>query len=224
MKLYAGPLSLFSRKVEVALREKGLRYERVMVPFSQSEGYKPKDPAVLAANPKGQVPVLMDGDLTLYDSTVILEYLEDAYPSPPLYPAAPAERAVCRLLELYGDEILLVPVRALMYRTGPRGGSSERQAAEDAAALQAEPVIAGHYAELDRRLAGRDYFCGTFSAADIALVMTVLYALRLGGPSLAPYPAWYGRLRQRPPFAAIRAEILAADRELSVPVKAPAEL
>ena len=64
MKLYSAPLSLFARKVEIALREKGLAFERVMVPFSQERGYAPKHPDVLAANPKGQVPVLVDGDLT----------------------------------------------------------------------------------------------------------------------------------------------------------------
>src|SRR3954451_9976116 len=58
MKLYSGPLSLFSRKVEIALHEKGLAFERVMVRFTQTEGYHPKHPDVLAANPKGQVPVL----------------------------------------------------------------------------------------------------------------------------------------------------------------------
>ncbi len=87
MKLYSGPLSLFSRKVEIALAEKGLAFEREMVPFSQAEGYAPKHAAVLAANPKGQVPVLIDGEATLFDSTVIFEYLEDRYPEPPLYPA-----------------------------------------------------------------------------------------------------------------------------------------
>ena len=96
MLLYSGPLSLFSRKVEIALNEKGLPFERVMVPFTQAAGYAPKHPAVLAANPKAQVPVLVDGDLTLFDSTLIFEYLEDAYPVPPLYPATAAARARCR--------------------------------------------------------------------------------------------------------------------------------
>lgn len=68
MKLYSGPLSLFSRKVEIALREKGIAFEREMVPFSQAEGYSPKHPDVLATNPKGQVPVLVDGDLRLFDN------------------------------------------------------------------------------------------------------------------------------------------------------------
>ena len=84
MKLYSGPLSLFSRKVEIALREKELPFERLVVAFSQESGYSPKHPDVLAVNPKGQVPVLVDGELSLYDSTIILEYLEDAYPHPPL--------------------------------------------------------------------------------------------------------------------------------------------
>jgi hypothetical protein len=50
MQLYSGPLSLFSRKVEIALDEKGLAFERIMVPFSQEKGYSPKHPVVLAAN------------------------------------------------------------------------------------------------------------------------------------------------------------------------------
>ena len=76
MILYSGPLSLFARKVEIALAEKQLAFERVLVPFTQTMGYAPRHKAVLKANPKGQVPVLIDGDLTLYDSTIIVEYLE----------------------------------------------------------------------------------------------------------------------------------------------------
>ena len=128
MKLYSGPLSLFARKVDIALREKGLAFERVMVPFSQERGYAPKHPDVLAANPKGQVPVLVDGDLTLFDSTVILEYLEDAYPDPPLYPAGARARAACRLLELLADEVLLVDIKRLMYRSELATADAERRA------------------------------------------------------------------------------------------------
>ena len=53
MKLYSGPLSLFSRKVEIALREKGLAFDRLIVAFSQESGYSPKHPDVLAVNPAG---------------------------------------------------------------------------------------------------------------------------------------------------------------------------
>lgn len=226
MKLYSAPLSLFARKVEIALGEKGLSFERVMVPFTQAEGYHPKHPDVLAANPKGQVPILVDNGLTIFDSTVILEYLEDAYPSPPFYPDTPRLRAECRLFEVIADEILLAPVRALMHRTGPKSADADRQVMREADAKQAEPIIAAHYLELDRQLTERSYLCGAFSAADIAMFTTVLYALRLGGPSLASYAGlsdWYDRLRARPAFAAVRAEILRADQELSIPVDGPGE-
>jgi len=222
MKLYSGPLSLFSRKIEIALREKALPFERVVVPFSQTRGYSPRHPDVLAANPKGQVPVLTDGDLTLYDSTVILEYLEDAHPEPALYPQAAQERARCRLLDLFADEIMLTPLRALMHRTEPGARESGRWEANEAGAREAEAVLAAHFGELDRKLRGKDYLCGAFSAADIAVFMPVLYARRLGGPSLKEHRAlasWYERLEHRPAFAAVTAEIREADRELSAPVE-----
>ena len=84
MKLYSGPLSLFTAKVRIALDEKRIGYERIDVPFSRTKGYEPKHPDVLAINPKAQVPVIVDEGLALYDSTLILEYLEDRYPSPAL--------------------------------------------------------------------------------------------------------------------------------------------
>jgi glutathione S-transferase len=222
MKLYAGPLSLFSRKVEIALHEKAIPFDRVMVTFSQTEGYNPKHPDVLAANPKGQVPVLVDGGVTLFDSTVILEYLEDAYPEPPLYPSSPAERARCRLLDLYADEIMLVPLRCLMHRTEPRTADPVRWDAAESRTQEAEAVLASQFAELDGKLREKDYLCAAFSVADIAVFMMVFYSQRLGGPPLAPYPAlqgWHERLLDRKAFALITSEIAAADRELSAPVE-----
>ena len=81
MKLYSGLLSLFSRKVEIALNEKGLSFERIMVPFNQTVGYSPKHPEVLAVNPKGQIPILIDADLKLYDSTLTSNILRMPIPS-----------------------------------------------------------------------------------------------------------------------------------------------
>jgi glutathione S-transferase len=218
MKLYSGPLSLFARKVEIALREKALAFDREMVPFSQAAGYAPKHPAVLAANPKGQVPVLIDGDLTLFDSTLILEYLEDSYPSPALYPTAPKERARCRLLELFADEIMLPQVRCLMYRSVPPDADPQRRLSQEADGYRAEAELRDQYSELERQLGSQDYFCGDVSVADIALFMMVLFALRLRGPGLADHPAlaaWYGRAGARPAFARAADEIAAADHDLS---------
>jgi glutathione S-transferase len=219
MKLYSGPLSLFSRKVEIVLGEKGLAFEREMVPFTQAKGYSPKHPAVLAANPKAQVPVLVDGDLTLFDSTIIAEYLEEAYPEPPLFPREAKARARCRLLELYGDEILFAPVRHLLYRTEPPHPDPRLQALREEEGRQADAAIRVQYSDLQDQLGERQYFCGAFSVADIALFMTVLFALRLKGPGLDGHPAlaaWHARIRARPAVAKVADEIAACDRALAL--------
>ncbi len=220
--LYSGPLSLFSRKVEIALREKGLAFERIMVPFNQTTGYDPKHPEVVAINPKQQVPVLNDDGIVLYDSTVILEYLEDAYPQPPLLPLCPGARARCRLDELYADEIMLQALKPLMHRTSPPSTDQTRRFAQETDALIAENALEKHYAVLEDRLAGRDFFGDAVSVADIALFMSVLFSLRLGGPSLAPFEGlsrWFERLKLRPAFTQAAVEIAEADRRLSFPLK-----
>jgi glutathione S-transferase len=216
MKLYSAALSLFGRKVEIALHEKALEFTRDFVPFSQLRGYQPKHPAVLAANPKARVPVFVEGDLTLYESTIIIEYLEDAYPDPPLYPPDPAERAMCRQWEAFADEVMIEPLAKLMFRTEPPG---PRRAEQEAEAARAEPVLAGHFAALETALDGHEHPCGAFTAADIALYMAVLFGIRLGFPPVG-FPAleaWHARLARRPAFATVTAEIAAADRVLSYP-------
>jgi glutathione S-transferase len=220
MKLYSGPLSLFSRKVEIVLGEKGLAFEREMVPFSQAKGYSPKHPGVLAANPKAQVPVLVDGDLTLFDSTTIAEYLEDAYPEPPLFPRDAKARARCRLLELYGDEVLFAPVRMLGYRTEPPVADPKLQAIREEEGRQADAAIRARYTDLQAELGDKEYLCGAFSVADIAIFMTTLFAIRRKGPGLEGHPvlgAWYARVRARPSAGKAADEIAAADRALTPP-------
>lgn len=217
MKLYSAPLSLFARKVEIALREKGLAFEREMVPFTQAAGYQPKHPAVLAANPKGQVPVLVDGDLTLFDSTLIFEYLEDAYPAPPLYPAGAKARARCRLLELIADDVMLKPLLPLMRRTTPPDPDPARQRDHEDEAARAEQTLRDLYRHFQAQLQGA-YLCEAFSFADIALFMMVLWTQRLRGPTLDAVPdlaAWHARVAQRPAAAKAAAEIAEADRLLS---------
>ena len=218
MKLFSGPLSLFSRKVEIALHEKGIVFEREMVAFSQAKGYSPKHPAVLAANPKAQVPVLVDGDLTLFDSTLIFEYLEDAYPRPALWPKDAKDRARGRLVELAADEILLPLVARFMHRSEPPDGDTERRERREAEARLAETALTARYEQIAGQLKGQDYFVGAFSYADIAMFMMLFWALRLKGPRLGTAPAledWYERVGSRPAVAKVAAEIIAADRKLS---------
>ena len=76
-----------------------------MVPFEMDRLYEPKHPEVERINPKRQVPVLVDGELEIFDSTQIFEYLEDLAPSPPLWPPGAAARAHARLIEHKSDEV-----------------------------------------------------------------------------------------------------------------------
>jgi glutathione S-transferase len=203
MKLYSGPLSLFSSKVRIALDEKRLPYERIDVAFSRGEGYSPKLPEVLAANPKAQVPILIDGALTVYDSTIILEYLEDRYPEPRLYPKDPADRARCRQAEAASDEILFPHVWALIQEI-----FYKPEAQRDADKIRsARAGIAAIQRELDALLAGSAYLIGDFSVADIAYFVTNLIGTSLGAapdPALANLQAWLARVAARP---SVRTEI-----------------
>src|SRR6185436_15901661 len=92
--LYEHPLSPYAQKVKIALNEKGVSYEaRLPDLFSGS------DAEFAAANPRMEVPALVDDATKVFDSTIILEYIEDRWPTPPLLPLTPAERARVRMIE-----------------------------------------------------------------------------------------------------------------------------
>src|SRR5262249_56442722 len=91
--LYEHPLSPYAQKVKIALGEKGVPFESRLPDLL---GGNLAEFAPL--NPRLEVPTLVDGEVTVFDSTVILEYLEDRWPTPALLPAGPAERARVRLL------------------------------------------------------------------------------------------------------------------------------
>ncbi len=181
MKLYSGPLSMFGAKVQIALHEKGIEFELIMVPFSLKTRYEPRHPEVVRVNPKRQIPVLVDGDIELFDSTQIFEYLEDRNPEPTLWPSDMKQRAKARQLEHMSDEVLFPHVAQLMSRA--RSGETMQKDADTTAIL-------AYYERMNQVLAGRDYLAGNYSYADIALYMAHYFALFLG----APTPSEYTRL------------------------------
>jgi glutathione S-transferase len=204
MKLYSGPLSLFTAKVRVALDEKGLGYQRVDVGWSLANRYEPQHPDVVTLNPNRQVPVLVDGDLVVCDSTMILEYLEDAYPQPSLRPADVAGRARCRRLEASADETLFPLVWNLIEEAFYPAANGAR---DEARLAQARTAIAAHYDGLDTELKGRAYLCGDYSYADIANFIFVQAAAGLGSAPSDEQVAlgiWLDRMRERP---AVRREV-----------------
>jgi len=163
-----------------------------MVPYDPASGYEPKHPDVLRINPKRQVPVLIDDELEIFDSTQIFEYFEHLKPSPALWPAAPKARAVARLIEHKTDEVYFPHVITLM-------GLEETPNAP--AAVEARAAAARFYAEIDALLADREFLAGEFSYADIGFYMAALFGERKGaavGPEFPALLAWRERMSARP--------------------------
>ena len=82
-----------ARRVRISLREKGLAYQMRNIDLSHLEQ---RSPAFLAINPNGLVPTLAHGGLVVWESNVITEYLDDAFPEMPLYPSDPWERVAVK--------------------------------------------------------------------------------------------------------------------------------
>ncbi|CAN7307320.1 glutathione S-transferase family protein [Variovorax paradoxus] len=198
-QIYSAPLSMFGAKVQIAALEKDVDFELVMVPFTKDDTYEPKHPEVLRVNPvKQQVPILIDGDVELFDSTQIFEYLEDRYPNPALWPRGIAERARARQLEQKSDEVFFPSVIRLF------GLQHDMQSAPAVAACAA---CARYYEEMEGLLATREYLAGPYSFADIAFYMAHVFADRKGAGMTGATPrlvAWRGRVGERP---AVRAAV-----------------
>ncbi|CAN7318898.1 glutathione S-transferase family protein [Variovorax paradoxus] len=198
-QIYSAPLSMFGAKVQIAALEKDVDFELVMVPFTKDDTYEPKHPEVLRVNPvKQQVPILIDGDVELFDSTQIFEYLEDRYPNPALWPRGIAERARARQLEQKSDEVFFPNVIRLF------GLQHDMQSAPAVAACAA---CARYYEEMEGLLATREYLAGPYSFADIAFYMAHVFADRKGAGMTGATPrlvAWRGRVGERP---AVRAAV-----------------
>ena len=149
--LYSGPLSMFGAKAEIALREKGQDFELVMVPFAKGDRYEPRHPEVLRINPKRQVPVLVArrrGALRFHPD---LRISGGRVSGAAALAARAAARAEARLLELKADEIVFMNIARLF-------GLEETP--DDPVAVDARAKAYEHYAEMEARLAGRDYLAG----------------------------------------------------------------
>jgi glutathione S-transferase len=195
MTLYSGPLSMFGAKVQIAAHEKGLDFDLVMVAYDSVLGYMPKHAEVLRVNPKGQVPVLAHGELEIFDSTQIFEYLEDLQPSPPLWPRDLATRARARRLEHQSDEIYFAHVIRLM-------GLQEHL--DDPIAVTSIDAAIAYYKEMEQALGANAWLARDYSFADIAFYMAALFGERLGAPITVSTPRllqWRERMTQR---AAVR--------------------
>jgi glutathione S-transferase len=190
---------MFGAKVQIAALEKGLDFDLVMVAYDSMHGYTPKHAEVLRINPKGQVPVLVHGEIEIFDSTQIFEYLEDLQPNPPLWPRDLSTRARARRLEHQSDEIYFPHIIRLM---------SLQEQMEDPVAVASIEAATAYYAEMEGTLGSHAWLARDYSFADIAFYMAALFGERRGAPITRSTPRllqWRERMTQRPAVRAVAA-------------------
>jgi glutathione S-transferase/RNA polymerase-associated protein len=190
--LYEHPLSPYAQKVKIALYEKEVPFEAVVPNFLGGS-----DPAFAAASPRLEVPSLVDGDTVVFDSTIILEYIEDRWPQPPLLPAPAADRARVRMIEelcdTYHEAInwAIAEIRVFGRATG---------AFADTLLARAEQQIRGMYQRLERELGSREYFNGErFGWGDLSVYPYVAGSTGHGFAPASPsrLAAWLERVSRR---------------------------
>ena len=203
--LYQYWLSPFSRKVRIALKEKGLDFEPAV------EKYWDRRPDFMALNPAGQVPVLIEPDgYVLADSQAICEYLEEAYGEVPLIGDGPLGRAETRRLigwfdqKFHREATQLILREKLLKRFMGMGQPDSEVIRTGSQNMAYHLQYVGYLSERRNWLAGED-----FSLADVAAAAHVSAVDYLGDVPWAEHPEskdWYARVKSRPSFRAILAD------------------
>lgn len=194
LKLYDYPDCPYAQKVRVVLAEKELEFETVLVDLRKQEQ---RTPEFLRLNPLGKVPVLVDDDEVICDSTLINEYLDEEYPLPQLMPEDSQGRARVRWLEDYCDNEFIPYTTQLLVQLRKPDAERDPQQVEQIR----ERLRRGLYFVRDR-LDSNEYLIGSaFTLADAAWAPRMLVLGRLGfefEPGLAAVQAWVDRIRTRP--------------------------
>jgi len=184
------PLSPYAQKVKMALREKGVDFETRM---PSGIGVGTTDDAFGRASPRREVPAFIDGDVAIFDSRIIVDYIEEKWPTPPLLPPAPADRARCRMIEEAVDTQLEAIGWGLMeLRVFQRGDEAQRAQLE----AEAQRQITQFHAFLTRHLGDRPFFAADiFGRPDMAALPHLLASAKpADGSALA---AWVARCMAR---------------------------
>jgi glutathione S-transferase len=195
VRLYWHPFSIFPRRIRIVLREKRIACEEVIVDLP---GGALATPEFRKLNPFGQVPVLEDDGLVLYESVAILEYLEERHPRPALMPTGNAVvRARTRQLMLTAGDYLTPPFHRWLAQFFTPEATWDR-----ADQARAADEIAAHLDVLEDVLAdGRTHLTGAFSLADVCYAPFVceLATARLGHllDARSRVHAWVDRLNAR---------------------------
>ncbi|MDG2441667.1 MAG: glutathione S-transferase family protein [Luminiphilus sp.] len=201
IKVYGVHGSPYVRKVFIALDIKDVPYEIVkQMPFSGDADY-------LKINPLGKVPSLVDGDLTLCDSKVICQYLDNAYPEPRLYPMKPNDWAMGLWYEdLAGGRVSELAAR-IFFQRFMRPLAFKQEPDEELIARIVEKDLPPMLDYLEGRIPTEGFIFGDFMMADLSIASPFINAAYAGyevdesrWPNLAGLVA---RVRAQPQVAAV---------------------
>jgi stringent starvation protein A len=189
MVLHSGTTCPFSHRCRFVLFEKGMDYE-----INDLDLYNKPD-SINVMNPYGQVPILVERDLILYESNIINEYIDERFPHPQLMPADPVMRARTRLFLFNFEKEIFVHVAVLEDRS-LRGETKKLE--------QARAAIRDRLSQLAPLLIKNKYMLGEdFSMLDIAMA-PLLWRLDHYGIELpktaAPLQKYAERVFSRPAY------------------------
>jgi len=188
LRIVGSFVSPYVRKVLACLNIKGLDYEvDPITPFFGNDEYE-------RVSPLRRIPILIDGDFNICDSSVICAYLDDAYPERPLLPAEPRERAKARWLEEYADTRLGdVFIWGLFYQKVVRPIVWGEPGDEERIARTLTEQVPHTLDYLERELPSDGYLFGDIGLADITLASFFRNAAYAGfEPDAARWPVTAG--------------------------------
>jgi glutathione S-transferase len=196
LKLYAHPFSSYCQKALTALYENGTPFEFRLLAHD--------DPQIMAEFaglwPIKRFPLLKDGERTVMEATVIIEYLGLHYPGPSsLLPADPKAALDVRFMDRFFDNYISTPSQKIVADAMRAEGEHDPRGVADARAM-----LDTAYAWLDRHMTGREWAAGdTFSLADCGAAPFLFYAdwTHRIDPAFANVTAYRRRLLARPSFA-----------------------
>jgi glutathione S-transferase len=168
---YYGSGSPYAWRVWLTLEHKRLPYLLKVVSFTAGDLQKPE---LLALNPRHKIPIIVDGEFSLFESAVIVDYLDEAYPERPVLPRSVQERAIARRLIREADQYLAAALEILvdeiLFTDQEHRDTARLQRGRDAMV-----------AELDRfeSLLTGDWFAGEPGAVDYTLYPLIALALRI---------------------------------------------
>ena len=204
MRLYHQPWSPNCQKVLIVMNELGIIDDVEIVhynPFEQREDW------FLELNPTHKVPVLVDGEMTLWESASIVMHLASAYHG--LFPEDAKDRGIAASLVAY-ESCNIAPTIGGEGLFGEMYQPAEQQDA--GYLLRMQERLAGRLAVLDSLLAdGRDYFARSFSVADAQIYPGMSKVVELDTPQSSPaLKAWVQRVAARPAVRKVYKEVAEA--------------